>query len=163
MTIVSDATSLILLAKIGLLETFVTRNAVVMPPKVYEEVAKGKDKGRLDALLVERLVDEKKLIISVPDNGTKARIEKLFNVHGGELDVLAIALATKRTIVTDDKKCFNVAKALKLSFVTSLDVVVALYRKGVISKQVALQCIENLDSYGWYAKDLIKTYKEAVK
>ena len=117
----------------------------------------------LDALLVERLVDEKKLSISVPDNETKARIEKLFNVHGGELEVLAVALATKRTIVTDDKKCSNAAKALKLSFITSLDVVVALYRKGVISKQEALQFVENLDSYGWYANDLIKTYKEAVK
>ena len=163
MTIVSDATSLILLAKVGLLEKFVTRNAVVMPSAVYVEVAKGKDKGRLDALLVERLVDEKKLGISVPDNETKVRIEKLFNVHGGELEVLAIALGTKKTILTDDKKCFNAAKALKLSFITSLDVVVALYKKGVISKQAALQCVENLDSYGWYAQGLIKTYKEAVK
>ena len=163
MTIVSDATSLILLAKVGLLEAFVTRNAVVTPPTVYEEVAKGKDKGRLDALLVERLVDEKKLGISVPDNETKARLEKLFNVHGGELEVLAIAVTTKKTIVTDDKKCFNVAKALKLNFITTLDVVITLYRKGAISKQSALQCVENLDGYGWYAKDVIKMYQEAVK
>ena len=163
MTIVSDATSLILLAKVGLLETFVTRNAVVMPPMVYGEVVKGKNKGRLDALLVERLVDEKKLSISIPDDETKAKIEKLFNVRGGELEVLALAFETKRTIVTDDKKCFNAAKALKLSFITSLDVVVALRRKNVISKQVALQCIESLDSYGWYTKGLIKTYEEALK
>ncbi len=163
MTLVSDATSLILLAKVELLETLVTRNAVVMPPKVYEEVAKGKDKSRLDALLVERLVAEKKLNIAVPGNEIKAKIEKLFNVHGGELEVLAIALATKRTIVTDDKKCLNAAKALNLSFITSLDVVVALRRRGAISKQVALQCVERLGSYGWYAKDLIKTYEEALK
>ncbi|MBI2580428.1 hypothetical protein HYV85_01330 [Candidatus Woesearchaeota archaeon] len=163
MTFVSDATSLILLAKVGLLEMFVVRNNVVMPPKVYDEVAKGKDKGRLDAFLVERLAAEKTLSISLADKETKAKIEKLFNIRGGELEVLAVSLAGSKTVLTDDKKCLAAAKALKLNFITSLDVVVALYRRGVVSKERAIEAIESLEEYGWYSKDVIKSYKEAVK
>ena len=45
----------------------------------------------------------------------------------------------------------------------SLDVVIALYKKGVITKEKALKSIEELEEYGWYAKDLIKSYREEVK
>ena len=38
MTIITDATSLILLAKISILEIFVNRNVVVTSEIVYEEV-----------------------------------------------------------------------------------------------------------------------------
>ena len=163
MTFVSDATSLILLAKVGLLELFTGRNPVVVPQRVFEEVAKGKDKGRLDAFLVEKLRDEKKLGINFPNEETKAKIQKLFNIKGGESDVLAVSLETRAIILTDDKKCLNAAKALKLEFATTLDVITALSRKGAISSERALKCIDGLEEYGWYAKDLIKIYKEAVK
>ncbi len=163
MTFVSDATSLILLAKVGLLESFTNRNPVVVPQHVFNEVVKGKDKGRVDAFLVEKLRDEKKLIITFPKEETKARIQKLFNLKGGELDVLAISLETKAVILTDDKKCLNAAKALKVGFITTLDVVVTLHEKGALSKEKALKCMELLEEYGWYSRNLIKSYKEALK
>ena len=65
--------------------------------------------------------------------------------------------------MSDDKKCLAAAKALKLNFITSLDIVVALYRRGVVSKEMAVECIESLEEYGWYSKDVVKSYKEAVK
>lgn len=163
MTFVSDATSLILLAKVGLLDLFANRNSVVVPQHVFDEVVKGKDKGRVDAFLVERLRDEKKLSITFPKEETKAEIQRLFGIKGGELDVLAISLETKATILTDDKKCLNAAKALKLGFITTLDAVVALCKKGALSREKALKCVELLEEYGWYSRNLIKSYKEALK
>jgi predicted nucleic acid-binding protein len=163
MTFVSDATSLILLAKVGLLELFTNRNSMVVPQRVFDEVVKGKDKGRVDAFSVEKLRDENKLSITFPNEETKGKIQKLFNIKGGELDVLAISLETNATILTDDKKCLNAAKALKLEFITTLDVIVALSKRGTISREGALKCIDGLEEYGWYTKDLIKIYKEAVK
>ena len=61
------------------------------------------------------------------------------------------------------KKCFNAAKALKLDFITTLDAVVALYKKGALSKEKALKCMELLEEYGWYGRNLIKGYREALK
>ena len=65
--------------------------------------------------------------------------------------------------MSDDKKCLNAAKALGINFITSLDVVTAMYKKHIITKEKALRCIEGLEEYGWYAKDLIKKYREAIK
>lgn len=163
MTIISDATSLILLAKAGLLETFAGRNKIIVPRLVYEEVIKGKDNGREDSMLVERLAAEKKLLVSLPKKSAKNKIEKLFNLRGGELETIAVAFGQRHTILSDDKKCLNAAKALNIDSITSLDVVVAMHKKGVISKEKATDCLDKLEEYGWYARDLIKVYREVIK
>lgn len=163
MTIICDATSLILLAKVDLLEIFVKRNNVIVPKLVYDEVIKGKEKGRGDSMLVQRLVIEKHLSVKYVNKSLKNKIEKLFNLRGGEQEVIALAFKKKHTILSDDKKCLNAAKALKIDFITSLDVILALYKKGAISKERALECIDTLEDYGWYAKNLIQNYKEAIK
>lgn len=163
MTIIADATALILLAKASVLETFLDRNDVVTSEVVYEEVAKGKEKGRADSMLVERLVKEHKLSLKNPVKSVKDKISKFFNIHKGELDVVSLAYKTNHTVLTDDKKCFNAAKALRIGFITSLDVVIALFKREAITKEKALECLNNLDEYGWYSKDLIKSYKEEAK
>ena len=163
MTIISDASSLILLAKAGVLELFANRNKVIAPKLVYEEVARGKDKGREDSILIERLKTEKKLIIMAVNKKTKNKIQKTFNLKGGELEVISFAFGKNHTIITDDKKCINAAKALKINFINSLDVILVLHKKGAMRKEKALECIETLEEYSWYSKDLIKSYKEALK
>lgn len=163
MTIIADSTALILLAKVSLLETFVNRNHVITSKIVYEEVVKGKEKGRRDSLLVEKLVHENKLKLKTAEKSIKNKIEKLFNLKAGELEVVSLAYNTKHTILSDDKKCLNAAKALEIDFINSLDVTVVLYKKEVITKEKVLKCIEELEEYGWYAKDFIKHYKETIK
>lgn len=163
MTIIADATALILLAKVTILEKFVNRNAVITSKMVYQEVIAGKEKGRKDSILVEKIFQEKKLKLKKPVKSIKKKIKKLFNLKAGELEVISLAYKTKHTILSDDKKCLNVAKGLGIDFITSLDIIVALYRKSVIAKEKALECIDELEEYGWYSRDLIKNYKEAIK
>ncbi len=163
MTIIADATALILLAKVSVLETFVGRNEVITSELIYEEVAKGKEKGRTDSMLVERLLQERKLKLKNPEKTVKEKIRKLFNIHKGELDAVSLAYKTNHTVLTDDKKCLNAAKALEIDFITSLDVVLALFKKEAVSKEKAVECLEKLEEYGWYSKELIKGYREAIK
>ena len=163
MTIIADATALILLAKVTVLEKFVNRNDVITSKIVYEEVVIGKEKGRKDSILVERLVQEDKLRLKIPNKTIKNKIEKFFSLKAGELEVVSLAYKTKHTILSDDKKCMNVAKALGMYFITSLDVITAMYKKSVITKKKAMDCINEMEEYGWYSKDLIKHYKEVIK
>ena len=163
MTIIADSTALILLAKVSVLETFVKRNDVITSEVVYEEVVKGKEIGRIDSILVEKLVHGKNLKVKAPNNSVKNNIQKLFNLKGGELEAVALAYKTNNTILSDDKKCLNTAKALGIGFITSLDVIVVLYKKRIITKEKALKCIAELEEYGWYAKNLIKSYREELK
>lgn len=45
-----DSSSMILLAKVGLLKKFLSGREAVIPPSVYNEsVSRGKDKGREDS------------------------------------------------------------------------------------------------------------------
>lgn len=163
MTIIADATALILLAKVTILEKFTNRNDVIIPKIVYEEVIVGKEKGRNDSILAERLVQEKKLKIRLPNTLIRNKIEKLFNLKAGELDVVSLAYKTKNIILSDDKKCLNAAKALGIDFMTTLDIIFTMRKKSIIPQKKAMECIEELEEYGWYSKDLIRYYKEAVK
>lgn len=163
MTIIADATALILLGKLSVLEMFVKRNDMIIPKIVYEEVIKGKEKGRKDSFIVEKLVQEGKLNVKIPNKSIKDYISKLFNIKGGELDVISLAYKTKHTILSDDKKCLNSAKVLEIDFIISLDIIIVFCKKKIITKQKALEYIELLEEYGWYNKNLIKNYKEIVK
>ena len=87
----------------------------------------------------------------------------MFNIKGGELEVISLAYKTKSLILTDDKKCINIAKTLNLDFANSLNVIISLYKKKQITKQKALWSIERLEDFGWYNKDLIKNSKEELK
>lgn len=163
MTIIADAASLILLSKISILETFANRNDVVASELVYKEVIKGREKGRMDSMLTEKLVQENKLKVKTPNNDMKTSIEKLFNLKFGELEVVSLAHKTKNTILSDDKKCINAAKALGINFITTLDVVVALHKQNAISKEKAMESIDKLENYGWYSRELIKIYRGKIK
>lgn len=163
MTIIADATALILLAKVSVLETFVDRNDVATSKMVYEEVVRGKEIGRKDSILVERIVHENKLKIITPSKSIKKEIGGLFNIKGGELGVISSAYKKKHTILSDDKKCLNAAKALGIGFIISLDIIIALYKNKAINKEKAQECIDGLEDYGWYNKELIKKYREAIK
>ncbi|MBI2558730.1 hypothetical protein HYW20_05385 [Candidatus Woesearchaeota archaeon] len=163
MTIIADSTALILLAKVSVLETFVKRNNVETSKVVHGEVVKGKEIGRSDSMLVEKLVHGKNLKVKAPNNSVKNNIQKLFNLKGGELEIISLAYKTNNVILSDDKKCLNAAKALEIGFMTSLDVVAVLCKKRIITKEKALKCVDELEEYGWYAKDLIRSYREEIK
>lgn len=163
MTIISDASSLILLARAGLLEVLAKKNRINLPKLVYEEVIKGKEKGREDSMIIEKLVAERRLNIVTANKSLKNKISKMLNLKGGELEVVSFALGKNYIILTDDKKCLNAAKALKIDFINSLDVIAVLCKRGEISKKKAFECVEMLEEYGWYKKELIKIYKEAIK
>ena len=60
------------------------------------------------------------------------------------------------------KKAINACKALGLKFITALNVIVALYRKGKISKEDAETQIDVLDEFGWYNIRLIKKARQDI-
>ena len=163
MTIVVDASSLILLAKINLLGKLLEKNQLIIPEKVYIEVMKGKEKAMLDALLVEKLVDEDKIKIQKVNQELYQKIWKLFGLWAGEAEVLALALNDNLPIITDDKKCLNATKAADINYITTLDVVIALFQKKYINKEKAKKSLDMLEEYGWYKKDIIKFYQEKIK
>lgn len=163
MTLIADASSVILLSKTSIMRDLLKNNKMIIPQIVYEEVAKGKEKYREDAFIVEKLVEEKKIEIINPNLETKNTIKNLFGLFGGELDVLSLAVEKKFPILTDDKKCLNAAKALEIKFTTSPQIAIALFKKNEINKQKALHALDSFEEFGWYKKEIIKFYREMIK
>ena len=163
MTLVADASSLILLIKSNVINDLLKENKIMIPEKVYQEVMMGKERSRHDAFLTERLVEEKKIEIINPNEKTKEQVKNLFGLSGGELDAMSLALEKKKAIITDDKKCLNASKAVEVEFMTTPQVIAILFKKNKLTKQRALQALTSLEEFGWYKKDIIKFYKEMIK
>jgi len=156
--VVADTSSLILLAKSGLLEQVVSKLQVVVPERVYEEaVVRGKTKGQADAFQLETHFRAKRLQKKRPKRARGRAIQELFNLRAGERDALALAQELGiDEVLMDDKKGISACKALGLRFATALDVLVALYKQGIIGKAKALEALGQLQEYGWYSKTLLE-------
>ena len=77
----------------------------------------------------------------------------------GENETICLA-KDDRLVLTDDKKCINACKALKLDFVVSADIVVALYKKGRISQEKRDHAFDKLEEMSRLKKELIDKRRE---
>ena len=155
----SDSSSLILLAKSGLIEYVLEKNIITIPKSVYEEtVNRGKLKGREDSYIIEK----SKIIIEDPKDKTKDRVEKICNLHLGERDVISLAIDKKLTVLCDDKKGRNACEVFGIETVTVLNILNNLYKTKKIDKKNALVILSKLQDYGWYKKELIEYVKDKI-
>lgn len=156
--VVADASSLILLAKSELLEPISKRLTVIVPLLVYEEaVVRGKAQGHADALTLEVWFQTHKLQVKEPQHTTQQMIERLFGLRAGERDALALAYEVGISdVLIDDKKGINACKALGLRPITVLALLVALRKRGIISRAKALRALDLLERHGWYGHGLIQ-------
>ncbi|MDW7726428.1 MAG: hypothetical protein SCH70_04840 [Candidatus Methanoperedens sp.] len=160
--LIFDSSSMILLAKAGVLEKLVAHREAVIPVLIYTEaVIRGKDKGREDAYRIESLIKSGKIKVQEPNKSTCIEIRDLFGLHAGERDVLVLAKDMNiKCIVCDDKKAINAAKVLRFKFTTALNIIVAMCLKSEITKSEAEEMIDNLDEFGWYNNRIIKKARQ---
>ncbi len=60
----------------------------------------------------------------------------------------------ERYTFCDDKKAINACKVLGLKFITALDILLAMYKRGVILKEEANTYLNKLEEFGWYDRRL---------
>ena len=164
MRIAVDACSVILLAKATVLEELAKWRELMITNSVYKEVLEGKEKSFLDALLLERLVNEKK--IAVCNEVKEVLTQKLkidFGLGAGEAESITLALEnTNRMILTDNKQGRKTAKIQGLKLLGSIDTVLALFKAKRITKEKAIGALKTLKEMGWFQEYLIETALEEV-
>ena len=156
--IVSDASTLILLQKISLLDKLVKNFEIIIPEEVYKEtVLNGKEKKISDAYQIENKIKEN--LIKVKKIKNKDSVNKIMNEFGtaeGETESIILFLELKADIfATDDHKSINVCKAYKIPFMTALTFVVDGCIKKSIANNEAKKMIGELSMYGRYKDELI--------
>lgn len=156
--VVSDASTLILLQKVSLLDKLITNMKFMIPPEVYNEaVVKGKNVKSKDSYLIENKIKNNSIKIKKINNKRKIRdIIREFGLGEGEAEAIALFLQENADILAaDDHKAINVCKIYKIPFMTALTFILDSCSQNAIMKNDAKEMIKNLGIYGRYKDELI--------
>lgn len=154
--LIFDSSTLILLAKIDILELFISNfhSKILIPEKVMLEVSAG---GGEERHLIVKLIKDR--IINVLKVKNERQIKKLmedFNIDRGEAEALTLAIQEGANIVaTDDRNAIRACKLLNMDFVTAVAVLIRAAEKTLISKDEAIIKLQKLQSVGRYSKEII--------
>src|SRR3989338_10308080 len=160
---VSNTSTLVLLAKVGCLEAFMELSPPIeIPREVKKEALFEKDSYY--ARLIEKLIQEKKIRIAVVKKDITNKIMSEFRLDEGESAAYALFDDKKhKAILTDDGELIKLCKLEKIPFVCAMAVVIRLFEKKKLSKEMALSRLENLHEIGRYSKGLYEHFKSEVK
>ena len=155
--IVFDSSTLILLAKSELLETFLAESKLraVIPSEVAREV--GEERQSADALAIRRLIVGKRIVVEpLKERVLFDELQRELGLGSGEAEAIALAVAKGAQLVaTDDKKAIDACKLVRIPFTTALAVLVRMYEKGIVGKQEAVLKLSVLEREGRYKKIMI--------
>jgi predicted nucleic acid-binding protein len=161
--IVLDASTLILLAKIEILETFALNfpEEVVIPLGVKEEACR---KEAEEAPLIDNLLRNNTIrVLKVKESKMVKRLMNDFHINGGEAEAVSLALQEKAPIVaTDDRNAIRACKMLKLDFTTAIAILIRTFEKKLIDKSEAVIKLQKLEVFGRYSRAIMEDARERI-
>lgn len=160
--IILDASTLILLAKITLLELAAEHLKIIIPETVESEAVAKKE--LLDARLIGRLIQENKIkVVQVKQALLGKEIQKDFLLGRGEAQALELAGDKNSLLGIDDQQGIKACKVFGIAFTTALAMIVRFHEKGLLKQEQLKSKIEKLRTYGWYRKELLEAVFKEIK
>lgn len=156
--IVSDASTLILLEKIALLEKLTKKFRFIIPAEIYDEaVAKGKAIKSNDAYSIENKINKNLIRVEkIKDADKLNQIISEFDLARGEAEAIVLFFEQDGYLLaSDDHKAINVCKIYKMPFITALAFVIKSFNEKVIKIDDAKEMIKLLSIYGRYKDELV--------
>jgi predicted nucleic acid-binding protein len=155
--IIFDASTLILMAKIELLNPFLAgvELPVAIPAEVERECCGVKK--TLDAMMIQKALEESRIqVVALKNHKLIAELQADFSLGKGEAEAIALALKEKAQLVgIDDKNGINAAKLLGIPFTTAVGILVRSREKGLLDHSDALAKLAALAKYGRYKHSII--------
>ena len=156
--IVFDASTLILIAKAELLDSFLTgiELKAAIPVEVEKECCDVKKS--LDALLIQKALDESRLkVIAAKNRKLVVKLQGDFGLGRGEAEAIVLALAEKAQVLgIDDKNGINACKLLGIAFTTAIGILVRSREKGLLTGSEALTKLTTLAKQGRYKESILE-------
>jgi predicted nucleic acid-binding protein len=155
--IVFDASTLILIAKIEVLDSFLSgiEFKVGIPVEVERECCAVKKS--LDALMIQKALDEARIqVILVKNRRLVAKLQRDFALGRGEAEAIVLALTEKAGLVgIDDKNGINACKLLGLAFTTAIGILIRMHERGLLTASEALAKLATLEKHGRYKQSIV--------
>ena len=165
--VICDSSNLILISKVDLLDLLIEiYGEILIPQAVYNEsIKEGKKLKKMDAFLIEKRIDEGKIIVKQIKNfQEKSKLIEDFNIHKGEAEAIILYLEENANLLgTDDYQTIKVCKILKIKYFTTLSFIYLCFMNNLLLKDNVLLKYDNLNEIGWYKEDLIIFFKEKIK
>lgn len=151
--LVFDATPLIYLAKVEKLHLLrdISKKRVI-PRAVFEEVVvKGKEAGKVDALIVERLIERGVFqVVEVEETDIYKKLKENRNLSKADVEVLALAKIKDGIAVVDEDYARGVADVEDINCGGTVYLILSLLREDVITKREARKIIDDIIEKGWF-------------
>ena len=161
--LISNTSTLVLLAKIKCLEKFIELSPPIEIPRQVRQEALFEPNSYY-AKLIGKLIKEKKIRVAAVDNNKLKNILDQFNLDEGEAAAYVLFNSKKyKAILTDDGELIKLCKLEKIDFICDMAVVLILHEQKAITKQDALVKLEELHKIGRYSEKLYEHFKNEVK
>jgi predicted nucleic acid-binding protein len=158
-----DASTLILLIKIDLLELFISnyKRSLVIPKKVKTKVCVD---GREETPHLKNLIQEGQIeVLTAKNPRQKRKLMVDFNIDEGEAEALLLVLQKEAELIAaDDRNAIRAAKLLKIDFVTAIGFLIRAAEKKLIERDEALFKLEKLRVLGGYSLPIIENAKNKI-
>lgn len=152
--IVSDATALIVLAKLSRIELLKSLfTSVIIPHHVKEEIIQKSD---YDLTVWD---DPFFIVYSATDTSLLASLE-LF-LDKGESEAITLAKELSLPLLIDEKKGRKIAQTMHIDVIGLVGIIVALHRRNIISSQEAITLIDEAQKIGFRLSD--KLYNDLIQ
>lgn len=155
--LIFDASTLILLSKIDLLEVFISNfgGQILIPEMIQAEVC---IEGWEETPLLVRLMKERKInVLKVKNNKATKKFMDDFSIDVGEAEVLALALEEKASLVaTDDRNAIRACKFLKINFITAIAILIRCFEKKLVDREEAINRLKKLGAVARYSRAIIE-------
>ena len=161
--LVSNTSTLVLLAKVGCLEKFIEISPIIeIPVQVKKEALFERDSYY--AKLIEKLIQEKKIRIVPADKDKLIKITSEFRLDDGEAAAYLMFDNKKhKAILTDDGELIKLCKLQEIQFICAMAIIIRLCERKKLSKQETLNKLEELYKIGRYSEKLYEYFKAEVK
>ena len=162
---VFDSSTLILTAKMELLDLFLSEIGMeVAIPRAVEEECCGGNKT-LDALMIQKAIDESRITVrSVRNRKLVLKLKTDFSMGRGESEAIALALQENaRMVGIDDKRGINAGKLTGVPFTTAIAILLRSRQKGLIDKDDALARLSSLARHGRYKTSILEDARRRLE
>lgn len=159
--LVSNSSTLILLARINVLRLFLDEaQTILIPTEVQEEVMS--DKITYDALLIQKEIGARIVVQKV--TRPVEQVQKQFRLDRGEAAAYALYVQEQGTgIMTDDRELIKLCKLEGIKFLCAIAIVTQLYRNKKLSQQETLLKMDKLGDIGRYSSTIINHFRKEVQ
>jgi len=152
---------LIYLSKVSLSWVFEElKGEKLIPETVYfEVVVKGKEKGEIDAFIVDELIG--KNIFKVVKVEPVDWLKEVKELHKGEIEVLSLAKEKNGIAITDDSVAREIGEILGVKVHGTLYLIFLMLKEGRIDKRTAVNKVNEMIKKGFRLN--AEVYSEFLK